>query len=257
MANTQSEISFRKYVGTCIYCGKKEDKLTNEHIIPFGLNGKWILEKASCSGCNKITTKFEREVLRNILYSARASYKSRSYHGSLPKHFSLIGIRNEKTVEIEVPVEQYGAVICLLEYPLPAYMDNRRYGNGIKVIGSRLVRTNGRDLSELAKELGLDSIQFISTFRSQNFERFLAKVAYGFAIYQFGLDAIDTTYVLPTIRGEKDDVGMWVGCCPSSVGNPDIFVEFSQNQNKDLIVKLHLFGGLQLPTYVVVVGRMK
>jgi len=34
-------------IGKCIYCGSTE-ALSDEHIIPLGLNGAWILEQASC-----------------------------------------------------------------------------------------------------------------------------------------------------------------------------------------------------------------
>jgi 5-methylcytosine-specific restriction endonuclease McrA len=45
-------------VNRCIYCGTLEN-LTDEHIIPYGLGGRSILPKASCSECSNITTNFE------------------------------------------------------------------------------------------------------------------------------------------------------------------------------------------------------
>jgi hypothetical protein len=39
-------------VGYCIYCSQTEG-LTDEHIIAYGLNGKWVLPKASCVFCRE------------------------------------------------------------------------------------------------------------------------------------------------------------------------------------------------------------
>jgi len=58
-------------VGQCIYCGKKDVKLTDEHIIPLGLNGFLLLKKANCNACAAITSNFEREVLRKSLMKPR------------------------------------------------------------------------------------------------------------------------------------------------------------------------------------------
>jgi hypothetical protein len=41
-------------VGFCIYCGA-QDKLGEEHVIPFGLGGNLILPAASCRQCSDIT----------------------------------------------------------------------------------------------------------------------------------------------------------------------------------------------------------
>lgn len=37
-------------VNVCIYCGGT-GALSDEHIIPFGLGGRWVLPKASCAEC--------------------------------------------------------------------------------------------------------------------------------------------------------------------------------------------------------------
>lgn len=58
-------------VGRCIYCGSKTLPLTDEHIIPLGLKGYWILSKASCKACATITSKFEMDILRSALGEVR------------------------------------------------------------------------------------------------------------------------------------------------------------------------------------------
>src|SRR5665213_1960681 len=57
-------------VGACIYCGATEG-LTKEHIIPLGLGGQFVLPAASCPACSKITSDFERKVLRGFMLDGR------------------------------------------------------------------------------------------------------------------------------------------------------------------------------------------
>ena len=64
--------------GACIYCGARGVKLTDEHVIPLSLGGFHILEGASCKECADITTKFERDVAREMWGDARNSYNAPS-----------------------------------------------------------------------------------------------------------------------------------------------------------------------------------
>jgi hypothetical protein len=67
--------SSRKYLpaNRCIYSGGAEN-LTDEHIIPSGLGGRWILPKGSCRPCAVITGRFEGAVLRTMLGPLRLHY---------------------------------------------------------------------------------------------------------------------------------------------------------------------------------------
>src|SRR6266508_6142095 len=61
----------------CIYCGARED-LRDEHVIPYGLEGEYVLRQASCRECEKLTSRFERAVLRDLLLPARTSLEIRT-----------------------------------------------------------------------------------------------------------------------------------------------------------------------------------
>jgi len=41
----------------CLYCGAATESLIDEHAIPHGLGGHLILPKASCTACQKITSR--------------------------------------------------------------------------------------------------------------------------------------------------------------------------------------------------------
>jgi hypothetical protein len=64
--------------GACIYCGARGVRLDDEHVVPLSLGGQHILEDASCLSCADITTKFERDVARDMWGDARNSYNVRS-----------------------------------------------------------------------------------------------------------------------------------------------------------------------------------
>ena len=61
-------------VGHCIYC-PRTDGLSDEHIIPYGLNGRWILPQASCPSCRDKTSAIETAILRESLLPFRTAFR--------------------------------------------------------------------------------------------------------------------------------------------------------------------------------------
>jgi hypothetical protein len=50
----------------CIYCGRTDEPLTKEHIIPFSLGGTLVLRQASCIVHSKLTSKLEKVVSQQM-----------------------------------------------------------------------------------------------------------------------------------------------------------------------------------------------
>jgi hypothetical protein len=84
----------------------------------------------------------------------------------------------------------------------------------------------------------------------------IAKIAYGFAIFQYGESYFDNVYILPAILNQKDDIGKWVGSDGNYVGNEDIEIKFMV-KGDELWARVVLFGKWHPPNYVVVIGRIK
>lgn len=83
-------------IGQCIYCRSKHGPLQTEHIIPYGLNGHWELEAASCQKCSKITSQFERSVLRGPLIISRVALDlSTRNKGNRPNEFPFTITKND------------------------------------------------------------------------------------------------------------------------------------------------------------------
>lgn len=62
--------------GECIYCGCKNTKLTDEHIIPYFIGGFHVIDDASCTECAKVTTRFERDIAKGLWGDARNAYNA-------------------------------------------------------------------------------------------------------------------------------------------------------------------------------------
>jgi hypothetical protein len=54
----------------CIYCGATSD-LRKEHIIPYALQGEFVIRNGSCAGCAALTGRFEERILRGAWLPVR------------------------------------------------------------------------------------------------------------------------------------------------------------------------------------------
>lgn len=243
-------------INQCIYCGEKTALLTNEHIVPFALHGEWVLVKASCEKCQKITSKFERNVCKSFLPSPRSLLKfpTRRIH---PSKFQITLEKENGEEIIYIPVEEYGGVISFLTFQPPAFFNTHPYENGITIVANQLCRIGGMGILELAKKYNARAVTFNCSYSPTDFARMIAKIAFGFAVAKYGLGNFKP-YVLPAILGQKDDIGMWVGCEEPSLGNPteDFFVHPFVKKGI-IFCRMVFFGRFEeVPVYVVVVGKL-
>lgn len=148
----------------------------------------------------------------------------------------------------------------LLRFNPPAYVDKRHYEKGIKTINVGevpFVVIGTRSVKELSELLNADSLIFRATYTGHNLARLLAKIAYGFAVERFGVSIIDDAYVLPSLLGQAEDIGKWVGCTdetPSATNNRHE-IRLSV-KNGDIYANIRLFAEYQVaPEYLVVVGH--
>jgi hypothetical protein len=251
-------------VGRCIYCGITNKNLNDEHVLPLGLGGTWVLRKASCLECQSITSRFELDVLRHTLLPVRAKVDLPTRHKKKrPIEFPLTIERGGKELTINVPIDQYPAILALPRFKLPAYIDKRPYDKGIDLNGLYHILLGRKSLREVGKELNVDSLTYTVTYRGFkggfSFARLLAKIAYGLAVARFGANVIDTAYVLPAILGKSDDVGKWVGTEGESSSTAGHLHDARISvENSDIYVRIRLFACLPgtCPEYLVVVGSV-
>jgi len=243
-------------VNKCIYCGK-ENNLTDEHIVPFGLNGPWILKKASCESCAEITSEFEFDVLRKTLEIPRTALNLPTRRPHLRSNKFTLSVKkagNEKTTSITL--DKYLTILFLPLYKLPAYIDGREYSKGVDICGISSVLIKNIRLQYLKKKYKVKDIKVQQTWYGNSFERLLVKIAYGFSIAYYGIEKLKKVYIVPTILGEKDDVGRWVGCATDTVLSVGKYLHQVQldEYKGDIIVRIKLFSLFNVPEYIVVVG---
>ena len=247
-------------IGKCIYCGTTSD-LTDEHIIPHGLAGPWKLLKASCKECNKITSKFERDVLKNFLLLARTGLNLPTYHPkNRPIEFEFAVKTGGVKRILKMPASESPTLFMMPSFELPGHISANPQRTTLLITAMSL---HGKgDLREFEVKNKLESISYTAKMRT-TFAQLLAKIAYGMVVAQKGIDAIDDVYVLPSILGKKDDIGRWVGC-ENGQKSPELLprVKFFHTVdllevNKEIAAKIRLFASFQTPEYLVIVGRIK
>jgi hypothetical protein len=251
-------------INKCIYCGSTE-KLTDEHIIPYGLKGTWVLPKSSCLECNKITSKFERIVLQDELGAVRykGDFPSRHRSGS-HRHLNIQYEKNGSINDVQVEKEDYVTILSLPEYSRPGYF---RKENKSSVQISAMNPVIIGDLWRITQKLSTKTIRVTTKMKGTSFERMLLKIGYSAAIAEFGMNIFSKIFVLPSIMGEKNDVGLWVGSIDNSyIGKQfesEHIIEFFTFQSNvrgfpETVLKahIHLFVKIAPVSYLVLVGTI-
>jgi hypothetical protein len=233
--------------------------LTEEHVSPFALNGLITLLAASCSECNKATSRIEEYVLRRMWGAARAEmgYQSRHKKGVNPLYPLTVTQDGTKTVR-EVPLKDALKIIELPIFRPPAILDGRAFVGNIECISKdQFVLVEQRE--DLAKRLGVDGV-CVPDCDPDTFARFVAKCSYGYAVERYGIESFDSVYVCSAILGKTKDIGLWVGSPDARelpVRKTPMSGGFRILPNNDVLVRIKLFPRFDGAEYVVVVGKMK
>jgi len=241
-------------VDGCIYCGNK-DALTDEHTIPKGLWGQYVLQKGSCLECAKLTSKLELAVLRNGLGRAR------EYLGAGTRHSKKRGIwtgktrlENESGDQIEMPIKAIGqfALFPYFSY-LPRALTNETKGQKHRKFDIQVISLN-KTQDPVASGFWGPSFQI----NSKTWARFMAKVAYGEYIR-----AVDSTFrserLSSFVLHGKGDGCRFVG---SRRDGPKVlymhniaFSAFARENGKfAVVVYVRLLTFIGSPSYLVYLG---
>lgn len=260
-------------VGKCIYCKRSDVPLSEEHIIPYGLNGNQVLLEASCVECSKITSAFEGDVLGRAFILPRLGFNMRSRHGKNKNKKITVSLEQDNNVSfIEIPAEDCPILFMMPIFKPPEILDNRPHQPGIQGAGSFYsAEIRGVPKEKLREKYGPGKIAVNISYNPNSFARMLAKIAYGFAVAHFGIDDIEDLGILSAIKAETDDIGRWVGNVDGEKFAPNtvlhswqLGIESSyeidapkETVKGQLIYKISLFSLFNTPEYTVVVGNVK
>jgi hypothetical protein len=244
-------------VGRCIYCGETEGRLSDEHIIPFGLGGTDILPASSCSKCAKITGKFEGTVQRTLFGDMRVKYNFPTRRKKdRPKTKS---IKTNAGTEIEIPVANYPTTLFVYHFGACGFLLDAPPHLDVMRSNASTIH-NKDDLNEFIRRHDWNG-ELTHTFRFNEFRRMLAKIAHSFltaiagygSFFPLALGAIlNDDFNLSYLVGENAEIE------PVVKFGSNFMVRMRtlhQGARSVLIVEIRLFHGMQTPTYHVVTGE--
>jgi hypothetical protein len=257
-------------IGRCIYCGATED-LTDEHVIPYALNGPFKLDNASCKSCSEITSAFEGRVVGQMLGPARHVLRMRTRRRKKRKAtYTMLFRKHGRDVKKEVSVDDYLGVIPAPFFGYPEHLAERFRASGVTVPTGVLTvgavafqRQDAVPPGELVKRHRAKKLSSQTGFEWKDYARLLAKIGHGYIVAKYGLESIAESYVVNCILGRTDDALRWVGCqglnrqLPVHSNVPAIYHNIGIDvQNGELISWIRLFDNFEnAPEYLVIVGR--
>ena len=246
--------------GKCIYFGSTS-ALQDEHVVPYGLSGDFVIPKASCASCARETGRCEQLVLRGPMRAARIyrKLKSRTQHGGSSDTQRIVIVRDSGEVAVDVPLAEYPILLNFPIFAQPGCLSGV-HSPGIQLHGIHTVLF-GPLPEEVAKSLGARALRFpVAKEQPTAFARMIAKSAYGFAFAGGYVDRIEgVSPVIPSIIGQIDNIGQWV--C-SDQGKTVTYPGFLHRVvireiGLHLVAEVHLFADSQTPKYRVMLGRLR
>lgn len=245
-------------VGQCIYCGSRRE-LADEHIVPFGLGGRWTLKKASCPSCSRTTAGFEREVQRGMFGELRAALKTPTRRRAERPTKSILGLERAGSIEfVEVPIEQAVQLLVLPVYPPPGFFRQGRTDEDLSATGVEITPLRVGPAKELALARGAEALHRAFTFKPRAFGLLLAKIAHCAAVDVCGLEGFSELYLPGPILRQAQGLGYWLGT--GKVNLPpredDYDVRVMADERGLVVALIDLFARIGGTTYVAVVGRL-
>ena len=180
-----------KKIGRCIYCGTTDGELTDEHVTPYGLSGRLVLVDASCERHSKITSAFEQKILGGW-FAARAALSTRTRKKKRTAPSPMLVVRDGRIERVDAVWQDHWKVVRLPIFPFPACIDGRPYTSGIECTSMDIFELAERG-EEIARRHNADRV-LPPDYSAEEFARFIAKMAYGYAIDRYGLEAFESIY---------------------------------------------------------------
>ncbi|MBL1419897.1 MAG: hypothetical protein COC24_005245 [Alphaproteobacteria bacterium] len=246
--------------GVCIYCRRSGIKLTDEHIVPFFIGGSHILTQASCLECNKITSKFELEVARNLWGDARIAANAPSRRKKNRKSSILLHDPDDRSITREIPYDEYPAIFVFY------FMQKAGLLQGLPETIDLSKQWQLKTISNTAKTKAFEE-KYPGKLTAQlkhvpdSFARLIAKIGYGQALTLLDIGEFKPL-CLPYILGKKKNLSFIVG---SDDGNSDPKKGIGYSLNTGgfgtperimIVSTVRLLADNPTPNYHIVVGEV-
>ena len=197
--------------GRCIYCGSTGD-LKDEHIIPISLGGKAVIEKASCGGCEKVTSYLDGYLARHIYneYRAHAGMKSRRPK-QRPTSLPATIIRPDGSEEIRsFDPKAHPYFLIMPIWHLPGIILKIPPTNQFTIMQAHAfyyIPESMRNAAEMEQE----RVRAQGTINYTAFARGIARISFCQAVAHLGLDSFNHLDIPALILGKYPFVPHYVG----------------------------------------------
>lgn len=268
-------------VNRCIYCGNVADVLTDEHVIPEGIAGSWILPKASCEACQKTVGHAEFQVQRVCMGEIREKLglgKRRSARKAADRPARFLTLAHPIKPDVVVRSISATSAPGMLHLPLfsmPGIIEGRAPSPDAALpINTIPVLTSKNGLQEFAAALD-GHIGAYGKHDPIPWAKMLAKIGHSYAIAELGYEAFAKLYLPDVILGILPDrLDYFVGSPPGQARpifdsidySPNILhrlsvvrvgiVEEREARRVLLAVDVTLFANFGGIRYLVVVGEL-
>lgn len=254
----------RDSVGICIDCGSTEEPLTDEHIIPYSLNGDIVLNKATCKKCQNEIGKIENEISRKYLLPVRTKLKYKTYNkkGRPTSFTAKIVDSNNQHKSTDIPAANYPASFTLPKLQRPTILLGQQPSNESGDVPF-LHFYNITGIDQLVEGSESKKIIVNNSFNVNMFMRFIAKIAHGGLVSFVGLDGY-ISFLPDLILGNSLLYFHYIGSKdpePSTYGDKPtvISIGFRAIPDSDdyfIVINIKNFLGIRhAPIYEIVAGR--
>lgn len=200
----------------CIYCGKTDVKLTDEHITPyaFGNVAGDILHEASCIPCSAITSSFELTMLRENFLPIRSVLqmpsRSKKAYASVKQ---TVRYKDGVTKEIDVPYDKYLGQFALPVFEPPSYFSADFTKKLLIVSEIQTFNLGNIANKKWYEDQGIDQqlVHNIKSNKGQAYARFIMKIAYCAAVKFEGYEAVKESPIRNLILGNNDHFAVYFG----------------------------------------------
>ena len=235
-------------MGECVYCGAMGE-LCDEHIVPFGLGGNLVLPDASCPRCAKITSAFERRVLRGFMHRARNSGRFPTRRPRMrPNTHVVTLLRDGEPVETEVPADQEPGFLHLPLLGPPQFFSGANTTAGVIIRGIEMLYF-GVSPEQFARAHQASGLRQTDNLDVTSFARMIGKIGYCYICATLGIPPRAEVPVLPFILGTRDDGGQWIG----SVN----FATQAERDGANIVLAHTTYASDAEPHIVALVARVK
>jgi hypothetical protein len=249
-------------VGRCIYCqAERYDTtrrmLSEEHIVPFALNGNLVLPEAVCRKCQKITHQPEESLLLQSAkaYRAQTGYQSRKKH---PRELPLFDV-NGTGQKVMVPIEDYPRTLGLFFWPLPRLLSGRDPSHMHPMDKLWIDLDQQAEIEKRLNERG------IYTWRGYDIKNemifgLISKIAHAYTALEFSLDGFQP-FLLDYILRQEGDIQYLVGGTEEPERETDMPYRLGheiQNvgRTRCIVVTVQVLADRLAPTFLAVSGSI-